>query len=86
MYREFLRLTGTRLELLCDKPSLEVIHSTTHTIAGTAGMLGACQVAARARDLSATADLSFPIATEIARVYEACSTLSQTLRACQVPL
>jgi hypothetical protein len=84
MYREFLRLTRERMELLRGNPHGEVVQSTSHTIAGTAGMLGACQVACRAKDIGAAPGPCFSL--EIARMYAACDTLSHTLRTSQVKL
>jgi HPt (histidine-containing phosphotransfer) domain-containing protein len=86
MYREFLRLTRNRIEALRRNPQAETVRNITHTIAGTAGMLGAQGLATLAQQLEADADGSFSFATDVDLLHEACDTLSHALRACKVKL
>jgi HPt (histidine-containing phosphotransfer) domain-containing protein len=86
MYREFLRLTRKRLEILRESPSAETVRSITHTLAGTAGMLGAREIAALARQLDGDAHGSFSFLRQIDFLDEACDRLNRTLDVCKVRL
>ena len=86
MYREFLCLTRNRIEALRSNPQAETVRNITHTIAGTAGMLGAQSIAVLAQQLEADADGSFSFAADVDLLHEACDTLSHALRACKVKL
>ena len=86
MYREFLRLTRNRLEVLRADPPPETVRNITHTIAGTAGMLGAQALATQARQIEDDADRSFSFAMDVDLLREACDTLSHALCACKVNL
>ncbi len=84
IYGEFLRLTRDRLGLLVGNPSGEMLENEAHTIAGTAGMLGACQLAARAKELTAATGHDASLTTAISRLYAACDALGDTLHVSQV--
>lgn len=87
LYREFLRLTYQRLELLRGGVPLETIQSVAHTMAGTAGMVGAQQIANLARQLDLmAADQSFDFAHLVGLLFQACDTLKLTLCAYKVRL
>jgi HPt (histidine-containing phosphotransfer) domain-containing protein len=87
LYREFLRLTCQRLDLLRGGMAPEMIRSVAHTIAGTAGMLGAQQIANLASQLNLTAaDESFDSTPLVGLLVEACDTLKLTLCAYKVRL
>jgi HPt (histidine-containing phosphotransfer) domain-containing protein len=87
LYREFLRLTCQRLELLRGRIPLETLRAVAHTLAGTAGMLGAQQIANLARQLDLTAaDQSFDSAHLVGLLFDACDTLKLTLSTYKVRL
>jgi HPt (histidine-containing phosphotransfer) domain-containing protein len=86
MYSEFLRLTRNRIEALRSHPEAATVRTITHTIAGTAGMLGAQGIATLAQQLEVDADRSVSFAVHVNLLHGACDTLTRTLRACKVKL
>lgn len=84
VYRDFLAQTRERLASMSQGVSLESMRSTAHTIAGTAGMLGAGRIARRAAQLEREESECGP--RQLDSLLGACMSLEAQLRNRKVSL
>lgn len=86
IYRDFLAQTRDRMTVLLGGASSDLIHSLSHTIFGTAGMLGAHRVADAAWSLDGATAEGAAIEQHVKAISEACEALETALRAQKVNL
>ncbi len=84
IYGEFLTLTRLRLQTLPEIFDRQQVGELAHTIKGTAGMLGAQQIAACAEQLESDLDSHRAFESTVQRLGKACLELETELRKEQV--
>ncbi len=86
IYRDFLLQTGARVAALPRLQDREELSGLAHTLKGTAGMLGANRVAARAAQLERELAAGPDLALAAQQLAEACTALRAALIQAQVAL
>ena len=84
IYGEFLAQTRLRIHTLAQSADPHSVQATAHTIKGTAGMLGAAQIAAAAGQLEDDPITGSDLGAALAGIAENCMALEAALKGKQV--
>ena len=79
IYGQFVELAGKRIEALRAAPGVDFIKKEAHSLRGTAGMLGACALAALAGELERTADSADGLPQQAEALHAALAELQAAL-------